>query len=88
MVYFDYSDLGYTPFIKSWLATKKGELGVMLGDLIAKFIEPLLLFKKQNCVELIPINEVNGIQLELENMAYPGYAKIFKNGEIINYIEF
>lgn len=62
MVYFDYSDLGYQPFLKSWLATKKKDLAALLTDLVAKFIEPLFKFKKQNCRELIPINEINGIQ--------------------------
>ena len=62
MVYFDYIDLGYDPFIKSWLATKPAALANILKDEIAKFVAPLLLFKRKNCTELVPINEVNAIQ--------------------------
>ena len=62
MVYFDYSDLGFTPFLKSWLQTKSKDLQVILQDLITKFIQPTLDFKRANCRELVPINEVNSIQ--------------------------
>ena len=62
MVYFDYRDLGYDPFIKSWLATKPKPLATMINDLITKHLASFLEFKKQNCNELVAINEVNGIQ--------------------------
>ena len=62
MVYFDYKDLGYDPFIKSWLAKKPKELADILQDLLAKYLDAFLEFKRLNCEELVPINEVNGIQ--------------------------
>ena len=62
MVYFDYKDLGYDPYLKSWLATKPKYLQDQLVELLAKYVAPVLEFKKQNCQELVPINEINGIQ--------------------------
>ena len=62
MVYFDSADLGYEPFLKSWLSTKPKEFHPILADLCTKYIEPLLEFKHRNCKELVKVNEVNSIQ--------------------------
>ena len=62
MVYFDSADLGYEPYLKSWLSTKPKEFQPILSDLCTKYIDPLLEFKKINCKELVKVNETNAIQ--------------------------
>ncbi|CBY19092.1 unnamed protein product [Oikopleura dioica] len=62
MVYFDSADLGYEPYLKSWLSTKPKEFQPILSDLCTKYIDPLLEFKKKNCKELVKVNETNAIQ--------------------------
>ena len=63
MVYCDYLDLGWQSHIDSWIASKKQkELQEELKNLIAKYIKPILGFKRLNCRELVPIAELNGIK--------------------------
>ena len=63
MVYCDYSDLGWRPYIDSWLERKKDKLLMEeLRQLFDKHIVKLQNFKKMNnCKELIPVSEPNGI---------------------------
>uniref|UniRef100_A0A8C4S375 Dynein axonemal heavy chain 2 n=1 Tax=Erpetoichthys calabaricus TaxID=27687 RepID=A0A8C4S375_ERPCA len=61
MVYTDYSDLGWKPYVQSWIE-KRAKLEVeYLQHLFDKFIEKVLLFKKANCKELVKIAELNGL---------------------------
>ncbi|XP_063042411.1 dynein axonemal heavy chain 2 [Engraulis encrasicolus] len=61
MVYNDYSDLGWKPYVRSWLDKRhKAEVEV-LQRLFDTFTEKTLLFKKANCRELVPITELNGV---------------------------
>nr|XP_020476144.1 LOW QUALITY PROTEIN: dynein heavy chain 2, axonemal [Monopterus albus] len=61
MVYNDYTDLGWKPFVQSWLDKRhKAEVG-HLKNLFKKYIESTLNFKKSNCKELFPITELNGV---------------------------
>ncbi|KAM9335593.1 LOW QUALITY PROTEIN: dynein axonemal heavy chain 2 [Symphorus nematophorus] len=61
MVYNDYTDLGWQPFVQSWLDKRPKAEVDHLKRLFEKYIESTLLFKKSNCKELIPIAELNGI---------------------------
>ncbi|KAJ0006370.1 hypothetical protein NQD34_013643, partial [Periophthalmus magnuspinnatus] len=61
MVYNDYTDLGWKPFVQSWLDKRKKAEVEHLKPLFDKYVEPTLIFKKNNCKELIPINELNGV---------------------------
>ncbi|XP_057714813.1 dynein axonemal heavy chain 2 isoform X3 [Corythoichthys intestinalis] len=61
MVYNDYVDLGWKPFVKSWLEKRQKAEVAHLAPLFDNFIEKTLNFKKKNCKELIPITELNGI---------------------------
>uniref|UniRef100_A0A3Q1IX48 Dynein axonemal heavy chain 2 n=1 Tax=Anabas testudineus TaxID=64144 RepID=A0A3Q1IX48_ANATE len=61
MVYNDYSDLGWKPFIQSWLDRRHKAEVDHLKCLFDKYIESTLNFKKNNCKELIPITELNGV---------------------------
>ncbi|XP_041842513.1 dynein heavy chain 2, axonemal [Melanotaenia boesemani] len=61
MVYNDYTDLGWKPFVQSWLEKRhKAEMN-HLKQLFDKYLESTLNFKKTNCKELIPITELNGV---------------------------
>ncbi|XP_045920170.1 dynein axonemal heavy chain 2 isoform X2 [Micropterus dolomieu] len=61
MVYNDYIDLGWKPYVQSWLDKRpKAEMD-HLKRLFEKYIESTLKFKKNNCKELIPITELNGV---------------------------
>ena len=65
MVYCDYLDLGWQSHMDSWVASKAKsgkELQEELRQLIAKYIKPILEFKRVNCKELVPIAELNGIK--------------------------
>ncbi|XP_068166166.1 dynein axonemal heavy chain 2 [Antennarius striatus] len=61
MVYNDYSDLGWKPFVQSWLDKRPKAEADHLKCLFEKYIEITLNFKKNNCKELIPITELNGV---------------------------
>ncbi|XP_061620043.1 LOW QUALITY PROTEIN: dynein axonemal heavy chain 2 [Phyllopteryx taeniolatus] len=61
MVYNDYIDLGWKPFVKSWLEKRQKAEVAHLKPLFDSFIEKTLNFKKKNCKELIPVTELNGI---------------------------
>ncbi|XP_078020536.1 dynein axonemal heavy chain 2 [Epinephelus lanceolatus] len=61
MVYNDYSDLGWKPFVQSWLDKRHKAEVDHLKHLFEKYIENTLNFKKSNCKELIPITELNGV---------------------------
>jgi len=63
MVYCDASDLGWRPYMDSWLERKKDKTLIEeLRRLFDKHIVKLQQFKKaQNCKELIPVSELNGI---------------------------
>ncbi|KAF1380471.1 hypothetical protein PFLUV_G00164080 [Perca fluviatilis] len=61
MVYNDYIDLGWKPFVHSWLDKRhKAEVN-HLKRLFEKYVESTLNFKNKNCKELIPITELNGV---------------------------
>ncbi|XP_058531818.1 dynein axonemal heavy chain 2 isoform X3 [Ochotona princeps] len=61
MVYTDYVDLGWKPYVQSWLDKRpKGEVEP-LQRMFDKFINKILAFKKDNCNELVPVPEYSGI---------------------------
>ncbi|TMS02286.1 Dynein heavy chain 2, axonemal [Larimichthys crocea] len=61
MVYNDYSDLGWKPFVQSWLVKRSKAEAAHLKLLFEKYIESTLNFKKSNCKEVIPITDLNGV---------------------------
>lgn len=63
MVYCDYVDLGWKPFVDSWLEKKSDKTLVEeLRRLFDKHIVKMQDFKKTNsCKELIPVVELNSI---------------------------
>ncbi|KAM7377518.1 hypothetical protein PAMA_014021 [Pampus argenteus] len=61
MVYNDYTDLGWKPFVHSWLDKRHKAEVDHLKRLFDKYVERTLDFKKSNCKEMIPITELNGV---------------------------
>ncbi|KAM7366101.1 hypothetical protein PAMP_015569 [Pampus punctatissimus] len=61
MVYNDYTDLGWKPFVHSWLDKRHKAEVDHLKRLFEKYVESTLNFKKSNCKEMIPITELNGV---------------------------
>ncbi|XP_028285542.1 dynein heavy chain 2, axonemal [Parambassis ranga] len=61
MVYNDYTDLGWKPFVQSWLDKRHKNEVEHLKQLFEKYTEGTMNFKKSNCKELIPITDLNGV---------------------------
>ncbi|KAL0970220.1 hypothetical protein UPYG_G00238880 [Umbra pygmaea] len=61
MVYNDYCDLGWKPYVQSWLDKRKKVEVDQLKQLFDKYIQKALIFKRERCKELVPITELNGV---------------------------
>uniref|UniRef100_A0A8C9P5P1 Dynein axonemal heavy chain 2 n=1 Tax=Spermophilus dauricus TaxID=99837 RepID=A0A8C9P5P1_SPEDA len=61
MVYTDYVDLGWKPYVQSWLEKRPKTEVEPLQRMFEKFINKILAFKKDNCNELVPVPEYSGI---------------------------
>ncbi|XP_053403793.1 dynein axonemal heavy chain 2-like isoform X2 [Mercenaria mercenaria] len=60
MVYSDYIDWGWKPYIESWLSKKTSKnLVEELRRLLDKYLDKILDFKKSNCSELVATSELN-----------------------------
>ncbi|KAF4323742.1 hypothetical protein BBO99_00000832 [Phytophthora kernoviae] len=64
MVYMDVEDLGWRPFIQTWLATTINvqEERDVLQALFEKFMEKVLRFKTTEVTELIPVTTFNSVK--------------------------
>ena len=68
IVYIDDSLLGWRPYFKSWINSEK--ITNILGDsgkqcligLFDEYIDKILQFKRNQCLELIPITDFNSVQ--------------------------
>ncbi|XP_029381754.1 dynein heavy chain 2, axonemal [Echeneis naucrates] len=61
IVYNDYTDLGWKPFVQSWLDKRHKAEVQHLKCLFEKYMDSTLTFKRSRCKELIPISELNGV---------------------------
>uniref|UniRef100_A0A8C6R755 Dynein axonemal heavy chain 2 n=1 Tax=Nannospalax galili TaxID=1026970 RepID=A0A8C6R755_NANGA len=61
MVYTDYADLGWKPYVQSWLDKRPKMEVEPLQRMFEKFINKILTFKKENCNELVPLPEYSSI---------------------------
>lgn len=62
MVYNDSKDLGWEPYVKSWLEKQKDKkLVEPLQELFDKFVTRVLEFKRKNCKELVPTTPLNSV---------------------------
>ncbi|KAA0188249.1 Dynein heavy chain axonemal, partial [Fasciolopsis buskii] len=62
MVFNDVNDLGWWPFVNSWLAAKTDKVwSDETKRLFDKYVEKLHTFVRQNCTTLIPLSETNTV---------------------------
>ncbi|XP_063098618.1 dynein axonemal heavy chain 2 isoform X3 [Cavia porcellus] len=61
MVYTDYVDLGWRPYVQSWLEKRPKSEVEPLQRMFDKLISKILTFKKDNCTELVPVPEYSCI---------------------------
>ena len=62
MVYNDSKDLGWEPYVTSWLAKRKDEkLQQPLKALFSKYVNKILEFRRKHCKELVPTGELNAV---------------------------
>ncbi|CAF1063283.1 unnamed protein product [Rotaria sordida] len=62
IVFCDYDNLSWRPYITCWINRKSKEYHEPLTYLTNKYLKPIIQFKQQNCKELIPIAELNGVR--------------------------
>ncbi|XP_048505442.1 dynein axonemal heavy chain 2 [Athalia rosae] len=65
MVYNDYKDLGWRPYVASWLQKfepNRPEFVLEMNQLMERFVDSTLEFKRSKCEETIPAPELNLVQ--------------------------
>ncbi|XP_012153483.1 dynein heavy chain 2, axonemal kl-2 [Megachile rotundata] len=64
MVYNDYKDLGWRPYVYCWLQKyqNKAEYVEEMRKLFEEYVDPTLEFKRLKCEELIPVPQLNAVQ--------------------------
>lgn len=63
MIYMDYADLGWRPYMDSWMEQRVDSQSIeILKRLADKYIEKTLEFKRLSCSEFVPISEMNAIK--------------------------
>ncbi|XP_076632445.1 dynein heavy chain 2, axonemal kl-2 [Colletes latitarsis] len=64
MVYNDYKDLGWTPYVDSWLQKYQAKPKFMeeMNYLFGEYVNDTLEFKRNRCEELVPVPELNAVQ--------------------------
>ncbi|XP_030635110.1 dynein heavy chain 2, axonemal [Chanos chanos] len=61
MVYNDYSDLGWKPYVQSWMDKRQKVEVEHLKRLFDKYTEKTIHFRQTHCKELVTITELNGV---------------------------
>lgn len=62
MVYNDYTDWGWQPFVKTWLAKQKPEeYAKLITQYFDEFLDKVLVFKSANCKETVVCNQLNTV---------------------------
>ena len=64
MIYLNVEDLGWRPFVTSWMNAKQREpvLVDTLWKLIDKYMEAALEFKRLNCKETLPVDRLSAVR--------------------------
>ncbi|EDV25795.1 uncharacterized protein TRIADDRAFT_23475 [Trichoplax adhaerens] len=63
MVYTDYRDIGWQPYVTSWLQKREDRNSVeQLQRLFDKYVQKVLDYKQAHCTELVPTTELNNIK--------------------------
>lgn len=62
MVYNDWKDLGWKPYVTSWLSKRTDKKSVeSLKSLFDKYVSKVLEFRRRYCRELVPTGELNAV---------------------------
>lgn len=62
MVYNDWKDLGWEPYVRSWLSKRHDKKTIEpLRNLFDKYVSKVLEFRRKNCKELVPTGELNAV---------------------------
>jgi dynein heavy chain len=62
MIYMDYQDIGWRPFVDSWVQTRlEKQSAEILRRLIEKYLPQTIDFKK-SCDELVPVPEISAVR--------------------------
>lgn len=62
MVYNDWKNLGWEPYVQSWLARRKDKrLVESLKALFEKYVAKVLEFRRKSCKQLVPTGELNSV---------------------------
>ncbi|KAK0165141.1 hypothetical protein PV328_003689 [Microctonus aethiopoides] len=64
MIYNDYKDLGWRPLVNSWIQKHddKREYVEEMKQLFDHFVDKILIFKRQQCIELVQVTELNAVE--------------------------
>ena len=63
MVYTDYADVGWRPFVNSWLDRRKDKASEEhLNRMFDKYVEQVLEFRRLHCTELLATSELNSVE--------------------------
>ncbi|KAE8744396.1 hypothetical protein FOCC_FOCC009000 [Frankliniella occidentalis] len=61
IVYNDYKDFGWKPYVDSWLETQNKHLSIQMKEYFEHYVNPVLEFKRLHCFEPIPVAEISAI---------------------------
>ena len=67
MIYFNVEDLGWRPFVQSWLETRRErtssmEISDALSKCTDKYIDEALAFRRSKCAELVPTDDLASVR--------------------------
>merc|ERR1719502_2486010 len=65
MIYMDVDEMGYMPYVTSWLQKNFGhdpDAKQLHSDLFEKYVPKVLAYKEMNCKEPVPIDDFNAVQ--------------------------
>ena len=63
MLYMDYAELGWKPYMESWMQNRKDQSSVeFLRRLTDKYVEKILEFRTTSCQELVPVQEMGAVR--------------------------
>ncbi|KAJ1520022.1 hypothetical protein ONE63_004252 [Megalurothrips usitatus] len=61
IVYNDYKDLGWRPYVDSWLQAQSEAVAEQMKGYFEHYVNPVLEFKRLHCTEPIPVAEISAI---------------------------
>jgi dynein heavy chain len=63
MIYMDFSEIGWKPLMESWIQSREDDQARdTLRRLTEKFMDRTLAFKKESCLELVPVHDLSAVR--------------------------